>query len=81
MSFDNNVTMYQASADISNAHLALLAHIPGLIWSLLYQPIPRIVTDVSIKSGGNIMGLNRTSGDLIHELSLPIEVTILADMW
>jgi hypothetical protein len=67
MTFDNNATMYQAAADISNAHLAPLANTPGLTWSLLFQPIPRLVTDNSIANGGNIMGLNRTSGNLIRK--------------
>lgn len=61
--------MYQASADISNAHLAPLANTPGLIWSLLYQPIPRIVSDNSIANGGNILGLDRNAGNLIRKSS------------
>lgn len=65
--FDNNAMMYQAAADISNAHLAPFIDIPGLIWSVLYQPIPRIVSDKSIANGGNIMGLHRTPGNLIRE--------------
>lgn len=67
LSFRNSETMYEASHEISNAHRALVADTPGLIWSLLYQPIPRIVTDNSIANGGNILGLDRFEGNLICE--------------
>jgi hypothetical protein len=69
MTFDNNATMYQAAADISNAHLAPLANTPGLTWSLLFQPIPRAVTDISVATGGNVLGLDRTAGNTIRKSS------------
>lgn len=65
MTFNANETMYQASADISNAHLASIANTPGLIWSLLYQPIPTIVSKNYVAAGGNMLGLDRFSDNLI----------------
>ncbi len=59
--------MYQAAADISNAHLAPIADTPGLIWSLLFQPIPHLVTKNSIANGGNSLGLDRFEDNLIRK--------------
>lgn len=35
-----------------------LSHVPGLVYALVYQPLPSIVTSRSATSGGNPLSLN-----------------------
>ncbi|PBP19662.1 FAD binding domain containing protein [Diplocarpon rosae] len=68
VTFANDAAMYKSAVDISNAHLTPFLDTPGLIWSLLFQPIPRIVSEVSVTTGGNVLGLDRNEGNLIMYL-------------
>ncbi|RDW87250.1 hypothetical protein BP5796_02944 [Coleophoma crateriformis] len=63
--FNNSAKMYETYINISNVHLEPLKNTTGLTWSLLFQPIPRIVSDHSIAARGNIMGVNRNKENLI----------------
>lgn len=57
--------MYRRAVDISNSHLKPLLDTPGLVWSLLFQPIPTIVSDAGKENGGNVFGLDRNKDNLI----------------
>jgi hypothetical protein len=67
LTIDNNEAMYRSAVTISNSYLKPYLNLPGLTWSLLFQPIPRIVSDISVKTGGNIMGVDRNKGNLIRK--------------
>ncbi|KAI9682137.1 MAG: hypothetical protein M1817_000191 [Caeruleum heppii] len=34
-------------------------NVKGLVWTLMFQPLPRIITDLGIQRGGNVLGLDR----------------------
>lgn len=70
LSFVNNEAMYKSAVDISNHYLKPFLKLPNFNWSLLFQPIPRLVSDISIKQGGNIMGVDRTKDNLIRKYSI-----------
>jgi hypothetical protein len=40
-------------------------HIEGLDWLFSYEPLPTLFTDHSRSRGGNMLGLNRTTYDLV----------------
>lgn len=67
LTFDNNEAMYRSAVDISNHYLKPFLKLPNFNWSLLFQPIPRLVSDISVKTGGNIMGVDRNEGNLIRK--------------
>lgn len=67
VSFANDATMYKSAVDISNSYLKPFLDTPGLVWSLLFQPIPRIVSDVSVATGGNVMGVDRNKDNIISK--------------
>lgn len=62
--FSSSAEMYEIAVDISNRHLEPLKNTTGIVWSLLFQPIPLIVSDHSVVTGGNIMGVERNKGHL-----------------
>ncbi|KAK0110414.1 hypothetical protein ONS96_002027 [Cadophora gregata f. sp. sojae] len=68
VSFANDAAMYRSAVDISNSYLKEFLDTPGLVWSLLFQPIPRIVSDASIKAGGNVLGVDRNKDNIIMYL-------------
>ena len=67
ITFDNDEAMYRDAVTISNSYLQPFLNLKGLTWSLLFQPIPRLVSDISIKQGGNIMGVDRNKGNLVRK--------------
>jgi hypothetical protein len=67
--FELSADMYQKAVDISNAHLEPFLNTVGLTWSLLFQPIPRIVSDASVAAGGNILGVDRNAGNLMRKFT------------
>jgi hypothetical protein len=75
--FELSAAMYRMAVDISNAHLEPFKSIVGLTWSLLFQPIPRVVSDVSVAAGGNILGVDRNAGDLMRQYTLTKQEVIL----
>ncbi|KAK2809499.1 hypothetical protein FQN50_003767 [Emmonsiellopsis sp. PD_5] len=71
ITFENDADMYRKAVDISNSHLKPFLDTPGLIWSLLFQPIPTVVTDVSKQTGGNVLGLeNNKKNQILYLLYL-----------
>jgi hypothetical protein len=65
LTFTTSAAMYQKCVDISNSYLEPFKASPNLTWSLLFQPIPRVVSDASVKAGGNIMGVDSNAGNLM----------------
>ncbi|PGH02240.1 hypothetical protein AJ79_07689 [Helicocarpus griseus UAMH5409] len=65
ITFDNDFDMYKKAVEISNSHLKPFLEVPGLIWSLLFQPIPAVISEASKANGGNILGIDRNSKNQI----------------
>jgi hypothetical protein len=57
--FELSAAMYQKAIDISNAHLEPFLNTTGPTRSLLFQPIPRAVSDASVAEGGNMLERER----------------------
>lgn len=66
LTFKISAAMYQKAVDISDSYLAPFKSSPNLTWSLLFQPIPRVVSDKSVASGGNVLGVDSNPGDLMR---------------
>ena len=66
LTFKASAALYQQAITISDSYLAPHRNSPNLTWSLLFQPVPRIVQDHSVATGGNIMGIDRNAGDLMR---------------
>ncbi|TGO16678.1 hypothetical protein BTUL_0025g00320 [Botrytis tulipae] len=62
--FSNTAELYERAVNISNKHLEPLKNTTGLVWSILFQPIPLIVSEHSVATGGNIMGVDRNKDNL-----------------
>ncbi|KAK6602235.1 FAD binding domain-containing protein [Botrytis cinerea] len=62
--FSNSAEMYETAVNISNKHLEPFKNTTGLVWSILFQPIPLIVSEHSVAAGGNIMGVDRSKDNL-----------------
>ncbi|TGO62425.1 hypothetical protein BOTNAR_0114g00240 [Botryotinia narcissicola] len=58
--FSNSAEIYERAVNISNKHLEPLKNTTGLVWSILFQPIPLMVSEQSVARGGNIMGVDRS---------------------
>ena len=54
---------------VSNEALEPFKTSKDLNWVTMFQPIPRIITDHSLERGGNVLGLDRTQGNLVCEWS------------
>lgn len=67
LTFLVSTEMYETAVNISDSYLAPHRDSPNLTWSLLFQPIPRIVQDHSVASGGNILGLDSEPTDLMRK--------------
>ncbi|KAI1872941.1 uncharacterized protein JN550_003815 [Neoarthrinium moseri] len=72
-------TFVNAPSVVQGVHQLTLDHfeksfsgIPNLVFDFQYTPIPRHVTEQSLVRGGNIMGLNDTTDDLIIVLLMPL---------
>ncbi|KAF7889286.1 uncharacterized protein EAF01_010779 [Botrytis porri] len=52
------------SREYLEQNLEPLKDITGFVWSILFQPIPLIVSEHSIANGGNIMGVDRNKDNL-----------------
>ena len=68
--FQSNAALYAKAVQISNGYRDPYKNTVGLTWSLLFQPIPRIVSDASIAVGGNILGVDRNPGNLMRKSCL-----------
>jgi hypothetical protein len=42
-----------------------IRHVEGMEWLFAYEPLPHLFTEHSTARGGNMLGLNRTTDDLI----------------
>ncbi|KAB8293921.1 hypothetical protein EYC80_009394 [Monilinia laxa] len=62
--FLSSAEMYETAVNISNKYMGPLRNITGLVWFLLFQPIPLIVSEHTVAAGGNIMGVDRNKANL-----------------
>ncbi|KAI9810443.1 MAG: hypothetical protein M1826_003612 [Phylliscum demangeonii] len=65
LTFANDPRMLTYALSVSNAALEPFKSSPDLNWVTMFQPLPRIITDHGIKLGGNVLGLDRTPGNLV----------------
>lgn len=72
LTFKASAEMYQKAITISDSYLEPHRDSPNLTWSLLFQPIPRVVLDASIAAGENIMGVDSNEEDLMRRFLLPV---------
>ncbi|MCJ1250543.1 hypothetical protein MMC30_007771 [Trapelia coarctata] len=63
--FGNDALLLSRIFDIANGTLQHIQHVPGLLYALAYQPIPRSMLSHSEKSGGNALGLDSADGNLV----------------
>jgi hypothetical protein len=70
LTFKLSLAMHQQAVNISDKYLTPFRASPNLTWSLLFQPIPRIVQDHSVAAGGNILGLDSNPGDLMRRSNI-----------
>lgn len=65
LTFDNDEEMFRKAVDISNHHVKPLLDVPGLLWGLLFQPVPTVLSEASKANGGNVMGVERNTKNAI----------------
>ncbi len=65
LTFANDAALMSQVVDLSNLAVQNVRDTQGLVWSFHLQPLPRVVTEQSIANGGNMLGLDRTQGNLI----------------
>ncbi|KAL9603056.1 MAG: hypothetical protein Q9219_001420 [cf. Caloplaca sp. 3 TL-2023] len=67
--YGNDPNFLSQVFDITNKTLqSSIAHVPGLVYALVYQPLPSAITSRSAASGGNPLGLGRASGSQVLAL-------------
>ena len=71
--FKNNAATMQKYFDIANetiygSSLPSIHDIPGLIFSLSFQPVPQTIIFQASRNGGNSLGLGTSDGDLVNVL-------------
>ncbi len=69
LTFANNATMYRKAVDISNSYLKSVINTLNLTWSLLFKPIPAIISNADRANGGNILEVDRNTGNLIRKFT------------
>ncbi|KAL9121317.1 MAG: hypothetical protein Q9187_002128 [Circinaria calcarea] len=60
--FGNDAVFLNRVFDIFNATLPLIIDTPGLLTSLIFQALPASITEKSLATGGNALGLDPTVG-------------------
>ncbi|KAI4125762.1 MAG: hypothetical protein LQ338_004098 [Usnochroma carphineum] len=69
--YGNDPTFLTRVFHIANATLThSFSHVPGLIYALVYQPLPSIITSHSATSGGNPLGLSDNNSSSPQVLAL-----------
>lgn len=63
--FKNNLPLLEAAYSLWNTTVATIAAVPGIVWSLTYEPIPVAITSKSASLGGNVLGLDCSEGSLV----------------
>lgn len=68
LTFKNDGRVVQKAADLHEAFVAdLLEIVPAddLVTQSLFQPVPRLFSKIGLEKGGNVMGLDRFSGNAL----------------
>ena len=71
--FKNNLAMLNRAREISMQKVSIVKNVQGIVWSLIFQPIPPAITSKSLARGGNVMGLSADTDALV--------LTLLVVMW
>jgi len=67
MTFSNSAAFMETFFQLANATSAILAsQVPGLDFSVSYQPWPQTITKHGPENGGNVLGINAADGDLTN---------------
>lgn len=61
----NNAALLAEIYAISQRLLSPLKSTPGMRWSIMFQPLPAVITKHSIARGGNVLGLPTTSNNIL----------------
>lgn len=56
--------------DLADAMVTSLSTITGLLFTLAFQPLPQVIYSKSATTGGNVLGLDRFTGDFINALAV-----------
>ena len=68
--FQNSAAVMKAVIDIANSTVQTLAtSVPGVSYSISFQPLPQTIISKSAAAGGNALGLDATDGDLVNVLN------------
>lgn len=65
LTFANDPEIISQVYNISQKLLQPIKNAKGLNWITMFQPIPYVITEQSIKRGGNVMGLDREKGNQV----------------
>ena len=65
LAFVNDLPTMARVHEITVELFETVRHVEGLDWIFSYEPLPTLFTDHSRARGGNILGLNRTTDDLV----------------
>jgi hypothetical protein len=65
LAFVNDLPTMSHVHEITVELFESVRHIEGLDWLFSYEPLPTLFTDHSRSRGGNMLGLNRTTYDLV----------------
>jgi len=64
----NSAKLMSAIFDIANSTVQSLVDVPGLAYSLSFQPMPTAITSKAKSRGGNSLGLDASDGNLFNLL-------------
>ncbi len=74
LTFENDVRVLQKAIDLHNILVGKLSSVSG-DWTMqnMFQPIPTVFAKHSVENGGNVLGLDRFSENLVRKypISLP----------
>ncbi|KAI9714221.1 MAG: hypothetical protein M1812_006442 [Candelaria pacifica] len=65
LTFANDAVVMSQVVNLSDVVVQTVKDKQDLVWSFHLQPLPRVITDHSVANGGNMLGLDRTQGNLI----------------
>lgn len=68
VTFKNPPEALVAAQSVTDSIYETVANVTDLVFTFVYEPIPRIYAEHSIERGGNIMGMESTVEDLIRKI-------------
>ncbi|KAK5724657.1 hypothetical protein LTR15_004704 [Elasticomyces elasticus] len=66
--YGNSAKMMSNIFDIANSTVQALRGVPGIAYSLSFQPVPTVITSKAAARGGNSLGLSAADGNLFNLL-------------